>query len=99
METRGTPVPIQEEIAGNAGSGAGQLCSSQGPAGHGTLVYLSGKSSGERAAVAWLDAAGKKAPLVAPGGEVYTPRLSPGGNKLALSMTGDISTTTRNAAP
>jgi serine/threonine-protein kinase len=87
LETRGTPVPIQQEIAGNTTNGGGQIDFSR----TGTLVYLSGKSTAEVRTIAWLDAAGKKVPLITPQGAVLSPRLSPDGTRLAFALNSDIS--------
>ena len=86
LQARGTPIPVQEEIAGNTTSGGGQLDFSRS----GTLVYLSGKSTGDVRALAWMDAAGKRVPLAILPGNVVTPRLSPDGKSVALSVNGDI---------
>jgi serine/threonine-protein kinase len=87
LATRGTPIPIQEEIAGSGQTGAGQLDFSR----TGTLVYLSGKTGIGANSVVWMDDTGKQTPVVMPAGFVITPRLSPDGTKLALAMNGDIS--------
>ena len=44
LETQGTPVPILDEVAGEDTNGAGQFDFSPAPSGHGTLIYLSGKT-------------------------------------------------------
>jgi serine/threonine-protein kinase len=87
LETRGVPAPILEDIVGNATAGAGQLSFSR----TGTLVYLSGRNGSEGRTVNWMDATGKKTPLLAATGAVLTPRLSPNGTRLALAVNGDIS--------
>jgi serine/threonine-protein kinase len=87
LATRGTPMPIQEEIAGSWQTGTGHLDFSR----TGTLVYLSGKTGLGASSVVWMDAVGKQTPIVTPAGFVITPRLSPDGTKLALAMNGDIS--------
>jgi len=85
-ETRGMPAPILEDVAGDTGTGGGQLNFSR----TGTLVYLSGKSSAAVGALFWLDAAGKKEPLL-PAARMFSPRFSPDGKRLAFSSSGDIS--------
>ena len=84
LEIRGTPAPLLEDVAGASDTGGGQLDLSQ----NGTLVYLSGKSQGLTRPV-WMDSTGKQTPLGAASG--LTPRLSPDGKLLALSVNGDIS--------
>ena len=92
LETEGMPVPILNDVAGANTNGAGQLDFSQAPSGHGTLIYLSGKNVGEAPPAVWLDAAGSKKPLwAAPPGPLLSPRLSPDGAKLAVSLNRNIS--------
>jgi serine/threonine-protein kinase len=85
METRGTPAPVQQEVGGNAVNGSGQLDFSL----TGTLVYVSGQNLNGVGTLAWLDATGKRVPLLL-NAPTSTPRLSPDGKRLAISMTGDI---------
>ncbi|HLJ13462.1 MAG TPA: protein kinase [Bryobacteraceae bacterium] len=81
--TRGIPVPVVEDIAANPNAGGGELDFSA----TGTLVYLSGKASAGEGAAYWLDADGKKEPLVsAP--NLASPRFSPDGKRLAFSSGG-----------
>ena len=88
FETRGMPVPVVQEIAGNTASGGGQLDFSR----TGTLVYLSGKSSADALPMVWLDTTGAKKPLwPAPPSRAVCPRLSPDGSQLAVGLSGDIS--------
>src|SRR5260370_24829712 len=80
LETRGMPVPLLEDVAGNATTGAGQLDLSQ----TGTLVYLSGKSFGGSGwRIALMDGAGQTEPLLTTPTAAYTPRFSPDGRRLA----------------
>jgi serine/threonine-protein kinase len=87
LEAHGTPVPVQQEIASNITNGGGNVEFSD----NGTMVYLSGKSSGVVRTIAWMDAAGKKTSLLTPQGGTNTPRLSPDGKRLAFSLNGNIS--------
>jgi serine/threonine-protein kinase len=82
LELRGMPEPLLDDVAGNAGTGGGQLDVSR----NGTMVYLSGKSSTTTWPVVWLDGSGKTQPLMARPGRYFTPRFSPDGNWLALSV-------------
>jgi len=86
LETRGTPVPIESDIAGNTTNGGGQLDYSR----TGTLVYLSGKSNSDLHSLAWIDAVGKTVSALTQAGAVLTPRLSPDGKAVAMSVNGDI---------
>lgn len=91
LETQGMPVPILNDVAGANTNGAGQLDFSQAPSGHGTLIYLSGRNAGEAPPAVWLDAAGVTKPLWdAPPGPLLSPRLSPDGTRLAVSLNRNI---------
>jgi serine/threonine-protein kinase len=91
LETQGMPVPIFDDIAGANTNGGGQLDFSGAPSGHGTLIYLSGKNIGEAPPAVWVDAAGGKKPLWAtPPGPLLSPRLSPDGTKMAVSVNRNI---------
>jgi Tol biopolymer transport system component len=82
LELRGTAVPVLDDLASDPGTGGGQLDFS--PAG--IFAYVSSKSSSPSYPVVWLDSSGKTAPLVATPGVYHTPRFSPDGQQLALSM-------------
>jgi serine/threonine-protein kinase len=92
LEVAGQAVPIQEEIASNPVNGGGQLDFASGPSGHGTLVYLSGTRSASP--ISWMDGSGKTAAILPPSAAVaaFTPRLSPGGEIIAISVNRDIYT-------
>ena len=82
LEVRGTPVPLLEDIAGNAALGGGQYDVAR----NGTLVYLSGKSSTASWPIVWMDGTGKTQPLLATPGPYFSPRFSPDGKLLALAV-------------
>ena len=82
LEIRGTPVPLLEDVAGNAAYGGGQYDVAR----NGTLVYLSGKPSNAGWSIAWMDGTGKTQPLVAALGLYFFPRFSPDGKRLALAV-------------
>ncbi len=84
LETRGTPAPVLEDVAGNAGLGAGQFDFTR----NGTFVYLSGKSSMLTWPIVWLDSDGKTQPLLPVPGVYGSPRFSPDGRRLALVAAG-----------
>jgi serine/threonine-protein kinase len=84
LEVRGTPAPVLDQVEYSGGSGSAQLHFSR----TGTLVYRSGGASG-LVTVQWLDTAGNTLPLLATPGAYQRPRLSPDGNRLAIS-TSDI---------
>jgi serine/threonine-protein kinase len=81
LETRGTAVPVLDDVAYSAVTGGGQFAVSR----TGTMIYR--RSTGDVAAmttVQWLDAAGKKEPLRATPGAYKSLRLSPDGTRIAL---------------
>jgi hypothetical protein len=81
LETRGTAVPVLDDVAYSPATGGGQLAVSS----TGTMIYR--RSTGDVTAmttVQWLDAAGKKAPLRATPGAYQSLRLSPDGKRIAL---------------
>src|SRR5262249_11988313 len=82
LEVRGTPVPLLEDVAGNATLGGGQYDVAR----NGTLVYLSGKSSTPSWPVVWMAGTGKTQPLLATPGPYFFPRFSPDGKLLALAV-------------
>ena len=91
VETHGTPAPLLEDLADPESAAFGLASFSR----TGTLLYA---STGRRAGVAplaWLDSSGKSQQIVSPSisgsGQAETPRLSPDGNRLALTLGGDIS--------
>ncbi|HXA53018.1 MAG TPA: hypothetical protein VNV86_22025 [Candidatus Acidoferrum sp.] len=85
MELRGTPVAVLKDIAGNATQGAGQLSFAR----DGTLAYLSGNSAGDQHQLVWLDAGGEQEPVLGPF-NLSTPRISPEGKRIALSLAGAL---------
>ena len=83
LELRGAAVPVLEDMAGDPSSGGGQLDFSRA----GIFAYQSGKSSAQGYPVVWLDSTGKTQPLIATPSVYNSPRFSPDGRRLALSMT------------
>jgi Tol biopolymer transport system component len=85
LETSGMPVPLLEDVAGNARRGDGQY----DVALNGTLVYLTGEGIGSSSyPIAWMDSSGQTAPLVATPGNYGAPRFSPDGRRLAFIAAG-----------
>jgi serine/threonine-protein kinase len=82
LETRGSPVPVVDDVGSNASWGAGNLDFSR----NGTLVYRSGKYELVKPHV-WMDSAAMTAPLNTPPG--IAPRISPDGTRLALTTQRD----------
>ena len=90
LEIQGTPVPVLEEVAYNGRFGSAQFDFAGSSSGPGTLLYRRGVAGAALVTVQWLDSAGKASPLLAKPGDYEKPRLSPGGNRLALVSGGDI---------
>jgi serine/threonine protein kinase len=88
LETRGTAVPVLDDVAFMTGPGTGQFDFSDAPSGHGTLVYR--RASGSASAMLtlqWVDPTGKREALLAKRGLYQYPRLSPDGKRVALTVT------------
>jgi serine/threonine protein kinase len=86
LETRGTAVPILDDVGYSGRNGAGQFNFSGAPSGHGTLVYRKDdrRESG-RETVQWVDPTGKRETLPSkPALYSNYPRLSPDGKRLGL---------------
>ena len=83
LETRGTPVPLVENLTDTAGSGRFDFSQT------GTAVYF--KEPRDLAPVSWIDSAGSIRPLLDTPAQAETPRLSPDGKQLALTVGGDLS--------
>ena len=82
METRGTAVAVLDDVAHDPVANGAQYDVSR----TGTLVYrrLVGDSN---ATVQWFDTTGKQEPLLAsPGAYVGTPRVSPDGKRIAITI-------------
>jgi Tol biopolymer transport system component/DNA-binding winged helix-turn-helix (wHTH) protein len=83
LETHGAPVPLLEADSDRVSFSL-----------TGILLYGSAARRGGVAPVAWLDSAGKSQRVVGPSNSAArgaeTPRLSPDGNRLALSVAGDL---------
>jgi len=83
LQVTGSPVPVLEGVAGFAGVGFANFSFSDG----GTLVYLPGGSTeGTARNLVWVDRDGKEQPLAAPPREYHCARLSPDGQRVAVSI-------------
>jgi serine/threonine-protein kinase len=81
LETRGTPVPIIDDVAYSPTFGFAQVAFSDS----GVLIYRRALSNGQ-SIVAMIDSAGHVKPLVTTPGRYTWPTLSPDGRRLALSV-------------
>jgi serine/threonine-protein kinase len=89
LKTRGAPVPILDDVAGDAAIGFGTLDFSMAADKPGILAYRSGKSSEGPSRLAWMDSTDTMQTLLtalAP----MTPGISPDGKFVALSIAGNI---------
>ena len=77
------PVPVVEGVL-TKGAGSASFALSD----TGSLVYVSGsaRSGGEPRSVVWVDREGREEPLPLPTRSYITPRLSPDGTRLAISV-------------
>jgi len=87
LETRGTAVPILDDVAHDGPGGAGQFAISGAPSGHGTLVYRrAGGTASTMTTLQWVYPTGRKEPLLAKPGVYSDPTLSPDGKRVALEV-------------
>lgn len=82
LELLGTSTPLLEDVAGDPGTGAGQFDFSQ----TGTFLYRQGKAADQTYPVVWMDSSGTTKPLLSAPGVYTTPRFSPDGKRLGLSL-------------
>jgi hypothetical protein len=82
LETRGPAMPVLDDVAYQAQTGTGQFDVSR----TGTLVYRRASGASAMMTVQWVDPTGRKAPLQAKPGVYGSPRLSPDGERLALTV-------------
>lgn len=81
LEVTGTPVPLLEDVAGNAGTGAGQFDFAI----NGTFVYLKNGAAATWPLL-WLHQDGTTSPLLQTPGSYLAPRFSPDGKRLAVTV-------------
>ena len=82
LETRGTPVPVLDDVAYNEATTGAQFTFA---AEQGTVVYRRGLAGGSgRLSFQWVDASGKRDGLHLKPGVYGTPRLSPDGKRVAF---------------
>jgi hypothetical protein len=81
LEIEGVPTALLDDVAADPGSGAGHVDVSR----TGALVYRSGTGS-RPWNVSWVNSDGTAQPLLTKPGLYYSPRVSPDGQRLALSI-------------
>ena len=85
LAVTGNPVPVLEGVV-TQGTGAAQFSLSN----DGTLVYVGGAAVGMTASeLGWVDREGQMTPLVRGTGEYQSPRLSPDGRQIAVTIAAD----------
>jgi serine/threonine-protein kinase len=80
----GQPAPLVDEVSSTGNWRRGEFDLS----GNGTLVYRGG-SAGNSSVLSWLDSGGTTEPVISKPGHYGSPRLSPDGSRLALTMLRD----------
>ncbi len=82
LEAHGTAVPVLDDVAYRTNPEGGQFAYSPS----GTLIYRKGSAGTGPATftIQWVDAAGKRQPLLAKPGGYADPKFSPDGKRLAL---------------
>ena len=83
LTVTGPSVPVLEEVSSNNTAGGNFALSFTG-----TLIFKSGKDDRASNRISLIDSAGNSKPLHAAQGAYRTPRLSPDGKRLALSLGG-----------
>ncbi len=82
LEATGSQMPVLEGLETNAGQGSAQYAVSD----TGLLVYLEGGNALEPFPIVWADRQGRSETLWGEPGIYGTPRLSPDGDRLAVSV-------------
>ncbi len=83
LTVRGTPVPVQEDVAWVATDGLGAFAVSA----NGTLAYLKSSQWNVEKRVIWVDRAGHEEPALPRTGAFAEPRLSPDGRWIVITIT------------
>ncbi len=85
LEVRSDPVPVSERVMTKPTSLAANFAVSN----EGSLVYLSGvPGAGGQSTLAWVDRQGREDPLGAPPRNYQYPRISPDGERIAVTDLG-----------
>lgn len=92
LETRGTAVPVLDDVLVDSLYGNAQFAFSPAPSGHGSLVYRKGGVATVSNAMQWLDPAAppghERQPLTSKLGAYAAPKFSPDGRRLAMEVLG-----------
>lgn len=83
MRLAASPVAVLDHVLSDPTNGIGHLAVSAS----GTLVYARGGTfSSNQSTLAWMNRAGEETAIPAEPREIFTPRLSPEGHRIALSI-------------
>jgi Tol biopolymer transport system component len=83
MRLTASPVAVLDHVLSDPTNGIGHFAVSAS----GTLVYARGGTfSSNEASLAWMDRSGNETTIPADPREIFTPRLSPDGHQIALSI-------------
>ena len=82
LRLTGPAVPVLADVAGHAGSGGGHFSFSE----TGVFLYTQSAVDTSRWLLSWVTQSGQLEPLITEPGRYYTPRVSPDGRRLALSI-------------
>jgi Tol biopolymer transport system component len=86
LQTRGTPLPVIDDVAGSPQQGGGQF----GFSDSGSFVYLNGKSGGFVWNLSWVDASGKADLVWSPPSALRSPKISPDSKRIAGVLADDV---------
>jgi serine/threonine-protein kinase len=82
LQVKGPPVTIVEDLASSQSGELFELSSA------GVLIYRSGKGDDRMWPVSWINQQGEVSRAIAPSAVYHTPRLSPDGKRLAVTIQG-----------
>ena len=82
LEVRGSAVPAIQGVATNSTFGGAQLAISQ----NGTVVYVAGETTADKAPIRWIDRTGKTEMLRSTVADWTNPSFSPDGRRLAMDI-------------
>ena len=82
LEVRGSAVPAIQGVATNSTSGGSQFAISH----NGTIVYVAGRDTADKAPIRWIDRTGKTEVLRSTAADWSNPSFSPDGRRLAMDI-------------
>ena len=82
LEVRGSAVPAIQGVATNSTTGGSQFAVSQ----NGTIIYVAGETTADKAPIRWIDRTGKTEVLRTTATDWSNPSFSPDGRRLAMDI-------------